>query len=50
MEDRNALIILVRSVEGDTWWNGFKIEKKPKTCEVTVKHACFVIEDLGEKC
>ena len=50
VEDRNALIILVRSVEGDKWWNGKKIEKKPKICEVTVKHGGFVIEDLGEKC
>jgi hypothetical protein len=41
-------MVFFRSVDDDTWFEGSKIEKPPKTGIVTVKYGGFVIEDLGE--
>jgi hypothetical protein len=50
LEDKNATMIFIRSVEGDKWWDGSTIERGPKTCDVTVKYGGFIIEDLSENC
>ena len=42
-------MVCIRSVEGDKWYDGSKIEKPKKTCDVTVKYGGFIIEDLGER-
>ena len=49
IEEKNAYLVNIRSVEGDKWYDGTKIDKPKKTCDVTVKYGGFIIEDLGDR-
>ena len=44
--EQNAFVVIFRSIEGDTWFDGTIIEKHkfPKTGEVTVKYGGLFIE------
>ena len=46
---KNAFMIFFQSVEEDSWYDGYKINrsKYPKTREVTVHHGGLVIEILS---
>ena len=46
VKGEKAIIMTMKSIEGDTWFEGTKIKKDPNCTECEIKHCSIVIECL----
>lgn len=48
VEGKKAIIITMKTLEGDTWLQGKKIQRDPKCTDVDVHFCTAYIESLSE--
>ena len=48
VRDSDSILIIMKSLKGDTWINGQKVERDPDCCEVDFEYCCIHISQLEE--